>query len=188
MLMKMNHHHYKLCQISIYHRKNQFQKDLNSSSLAQFVMVGNLLMEKKAGFSVMHANPMLIGLPVRALGHRMAQCLPKKNQPKTVNKIRPNREELAKDCFTVGFPWIMEHLGELSAAGWTRPELFRRAKHRWCTGNWGVAWLSIWRRPDLVIEIKPAGSVLFTFPSGGRIVTQSAYPEKKISIPQQTHS
>ena len=45
------------------------------------------------------------------------------------------------DFFKKGFAWIRPKIDELLAAGWSKPELFRRGKFKHPIGNWGIAWL-----------------------------------------------
>lgn len=86
----------------------------------------------------------------------------------------PSEEQRAH--FRAAWPWIKEHLAPLLAAGWTRAALLRRAKFRWPYGPWGVAWLSLWSQPELAVTIGPRGEIVFTFPSHGRTITQTAHP------------
>ncbi|BCO08794.1 hypothetical protein GF1_11700 [Desulfolithobacter dissulfuricans] len=100
--------------------------------------------------------------------------------------VQPRRQRLegeARRCFHAAFPWLMEHLPELLAAGWTRPELFRRDKTAWPVGRWGVAWLSVWSKKNLTIALGVQGELTFSFPSSGRQIVQRTYPatEKKSS-------
>jgi hypothetical protein len=74
--------------------------------------------------------------------------------------------------FRASFSWIMDHLPQLLAAGWTRPGLFRRSKFRWPLGSWGAAWSAVWGKPDLRVQIGSRGELVFTFSSGVRKVTQ----------------
>ena len=87
-----------------------------------------------------------------------------------------NRFKLASECFKIGYPWVKDHIDELCGAGWTKPELFRRSPHRWPLGNWGLAWLGVWRRPGVRAMIVDKGKIIFTFKYNGRTVTQSANP------------
>lgn len=147
---------------------------------------------QKGGFYCETCQPGIAGSPVYATGkeRRKIQAVGsikiQAQSQKYPAQTRKGKSE--KECFKIGFPWIMEHLKELLACGWTKPELFSRSRHKWCVGDWGVAWLPIWARQKVDIKIQSTGAIHFIFKSGGRIVTQSAYPEKKVSIPQQTHS
>ncbi len=76
--------------------------------------------------------------------------------------------------FRAAFPWLMRHLPALLAAGWTRPELFRRGKYAWPVGEWGLAWLPVWLKNGLKIKISATGQLIFTFQSCGRTIAQSA--------------
>ena len=92
----------------------------------------------------------------------------------------PPRPAEQKKYSQAGFPWIMAHLSALLAAGWTRPELFRRSAHNWPVGQWGVAWLSAWTKPGLKIDLDHRTGVLcfrFTGPHG-KPIKQSIRPGK----------
>jgi|GEM_PF-3593323 len=84
----------------------------------------------------------------------------------------PDRE---REYFRAGYAWIMDHLQELLAAGWTRPALFRRSKFRYPYGHWGAAWLSVWIKSNLQVRLGSRGDIVFTYPSGGRQIEQTAH-------------
>ena len=84
-----------------------------------------------------------------------------------------------KKYFQAAFPWLMAHLTELQAVGWTRPELFRRGKCRWPSGNWGLAWLPVWVKHELKVDFnEKTGAIRFIFTDiHGKKITQTAYPK-----------
>lgn len=81
-----------------------------------------------------------------------------------------------QENFVAAWPWIKNNLEKLLAAGWTRAALFCRGKLRHPVGNWGIAWLSVWRRPMLTVKINSRGAIVFIFEICGRRITQAAYP------------
>jgi len=94
-------------------------------------------------------------------------------------RIRSKKAEVTTEQrahFAAAWPWIKENKGKLSAAGWTMAALTRRSSYRWPCGPWGVAWLSPWSKPGLAVSIGQRGEIVFTFPSGGRMISQAAYP------------
>lgn len=138
---------------------------------------------KKGGFFCTTCQPGITGNPAYATGqdrpkvHTTESLETQTPVQKVSAQIRETKNET--ECFKIGFPWIIEHLEELLATGWTRPELFRRSRHRWCMGNWGLTWLSGWIRPGVIITIEKRGRVTFTFTSGDRTIIQAAYPLEK---------
>lgn len=101
--------------------------------------------------------------------------------PAAIAADRTDRGELSR--FKAGFPWVREHLQHLLSLGWTRAELFRRSRHRWPLGPWGLAWLFPVDQPGLTIEIGTGGEVVFTYPSNGRTIKQAVYPLKATTKP-----
>ncbi|MHC4326357.1 MAG: hypothetical protein ACYSUX_18960 [Planctomycetota bacterium] len=87
-----------------------------------------------------------------------------------------------QEIFKAGYTWIKPRLPELLAAGWTRPELFQRAKYSWPMGSWGVAWLSIWAEPDVKATIGKHGEIVFEIQRQGRPIKQTAWPKGKRKI------
>jgi hypothetical protein len=142
----------------------------------------NFTYGNKGGFFCNTCQPGITGSPAYATGQdrlNVHAAEPTTTQSHVQNvsaQIRKTSQEA--ECFKIGFPWIMAHLEELLATGWTRPGLFRRSCHRWCIGNWGLAWAASWTRPGVKIAIEKSGRVSFTFTSGCRTITQAAYPVK----------
>ncbi len=91
---------------------------------------------------------------------------------------RRSRNELER--FTVGFPWVKENFKELVACGWARADLFRRSKHRWPLGKWGLAWLFPVDLSGVSVRIGQSGEVRFTRSSNGRVISQSVFPSKAV--------
>lgn len=91
---------------------------------------------------------------------------------------RRGRREAGEELqhFRDGRAWIMDHLPELQAAGWTRPALFRRSPFSWPCGPWGAAWISAWSAPGRRVRIGDRGELVFTFLSSGRVITQRIKP------------
>ena len=142
----------------------------------------NFTYGKKGGFFCSTCQPGITGNLVYADGRERPKnhtTEPLETQTpiqKVSEQSRKAKQEA--ECFKKGFPWIMEHLDELLATGWTRPELFRRSCNRWCIGNWGLAWLSAWTRPGVTVSVDQKGRVNFSFTGGGRAIIQAAYPLK----------
>lgn len=85
--------------------------------------------------------------------------------------------------FTAAWPWIKNNIQRLLDEGWTRAALLRRSKYRWPCGPWGLAWLSAWTKNDVSITIGRKGSVVFTYTSCDRRITQSALPPSEGRVP-----
>lgn len=142
----------------------------------------NFISKQKGGFFCIKCQPNEKGIRVFAAGNRKNT----KNESDThlnqarKNEARPQRKGTAekRHHFQTSFPWIMEHLAELQKAGWTRPALFRRGKHRFPIGEWGVAWYPIWTESNLKINIcKRSSAIRFSFVgTDGRAISQAAYP------------
>lgn len=84
-----------------------------------------------------------------------------------------------QENFAAAWPWIKEHLQVLLANGWSRAALIGRGKLRHPVGSWGVAWLSVWRKPLLTVEIDNHGAIVFTYPIRGRLITKTAQKPNK---------
>ncbi len=81
-------------------------------------------------------------------------------------------------CFKAAFPWVQDHLQKLLAAGWTRPELFRRDRCAWPLRKWGLCWLPIWKKTNVKIKIEDSGQLIFSFTGvDGRRIEQTAFPQ-----------
>lgn len=135
---------------------------------------------EKRGFFCSTCQPGIAGIPAYATGQdrpkiKIIESTETQTPVQKVSaQIRGPKKET--ECFRIGFPWIIENLEELLVAGWTRPELFRRSRHRWFLGNWGLAWAGAWIKTGVEIGIEKNGRVTFKFKSGGRAITQAAYP------------
>lgn len=74
-------------------------------------------------------------------------------------------------------PWILDHLEELQAKGWTRRSLFKAGRFAYPFGDWGVAWGKVWLRPGVEVSIEDDGAIAWTWLEAlDRRVTQRAYP------------
>ena len=137
------------------------------------------------GFYCVTCQPGQQGQPVEAAGpDRQAPTITPEDlepagdvdtthQADTVN-TGPTEEQRAH--FRAAWAWITKNREPLLAAGWTPATLFRRARYHWPYGTWGVAWLPVWDRPGLAVTIGPRGAIVFTYPSHGRTITQTAHP------------
>jgi hypothetical protein len=75
-------------------------------------------------------------------------------------------------------PWILEHLQELEAKGWTRKQLFRADVLTYPYGAWGPAWSRNWIRPGAEPSIKKDGAIVWTWlEPNGQPVTQASRPK-----------
>lgn len=77
-------------------------------------------------------------------------------------------------AFRAGFLWLNPNLSDLRAAGWTRPELFRRNRNRR-----GLAWLPLWADPDVTPALTAGGAVQFTIRRRDRTCIQTARPQSR---------
>jgi len=135
------------------------------------------------GFVCRACTPGLFGYPVEATGPEQQEqpqdidlLTAKENEhaPATLDTGRnhPTEEQLAH--FAAAWPWIKENKASLMESGWTMSALVRRSRLRWPCGLWGIAWLSVWSKPGVVVSIGRRGEIVFVFSSGGRTVTQTA--------------
>lgn len=138
---------------------------------------------KTGGFFCIQCKPGAIGTPVIAEGSwdlpgtsSSSELEPDNNQEDSKEESRPTQMDIHGLYFKAAFPWIMNHLAELQKVGWTRPTLFRRGKYKWPIGNWGIAWMNIWNKSNLEIQIRPNGTLAFTFSSSGKRIIQTAAP------------
>jgi hypothetical protein len=75
-------------------------------------------------------------------------------------------------------PWILDHLQELEAKGWTRKMLFRADVLTHPHGKWGPAWSRNWTRPGTEPSIDQDGAIVWTWlEPNGRPVSQAARPK-----------
>lgn len=75
-------------------------------------------------------------------------------------------------------PWLLDHLQELQAKGWTRKQLFKAGKLSFPHGPWGPAWARNWLGDGVKVSIDQDGAIRWTWiEPGGRQVSQAAYPK-----------
>jgi hypothetical protein len=67
--------------------------------------------------------------------------------------------------------WLHDHRQELRQNGWTAAELYR-----WNKSHPGIAWLEIWNKQGLTVDLAPGGVIRFGFPANGVTVHQTARP------------
>ncbi|EFL50929.1 zinc finger CHC2-family protein [Solidesulfovibrio fructosivorans JJ]] len=93
---------------------------------------------------------------------------------------RPRNSKPTPDmvrAYKAGRRWILPHLDELLAHGWTRPGLFRAGRFRYPCGEWGLAWASAWINTLLGgVTMAEDGTVVFELNETGRVVRQTARP------------
>jgi len=123
----------------------------------------NFIYATAGGFFCEVCNPEIPGKPVEATGQN--------------RQVTDQINSQKKESFAVAWPWIRERLPILLAATWSRSALLRRGKHHHPCGAWGVAWLSVWRKPSLTVTIGAHGEIVFKYQSCGRSITQTAFPE-----------
>lgn len=73
----------------------------------------------------------------------------------------------------VATAWLLEHREELKGSGWTAGELWRRNKSKR-----GIAWISMWKRRGLQVDLTRGGVIQFGFPSTRGSIRQTARPRK----------
>lgn len=74
-------------------------------------------------------------------------------------------------------PWLLARLPELEKLGWDRSKLFRAGKLTFPFGNWGIAWYSIWSRPEILVKLEDDGSIRWSWKElDGKLVSQAARP------------
>lgn len=139
------------------------------------------------GFTCRTCQPGLFGYPVEATGaDRKAPTITPEDLKPASDIDTPHQDDTAsteptaqqRAYFRAAWPWITKKREILLAAGWTPATLFRRAKYRWPSGPWGVAWLPVWSRPGVEVTIGQRGEIVFTYSSSGRVITQAAHVEK----------
>lgn len=74
-------------------------------------------------------------------------------------------------------PWILEHLPELEAKGWTRKKLFQADRFKYPMGKWGPAWSSNWLRPGVEVSILSDGAICWTWEELRGPIMQTAKPK-----------
>lgn len=74
-------------------------------------------------------------------------------------------------AFCEGYTWLRPLLSELTQAGWSRPELFRRNRARR-----GIAWLPLWADKDVTANLTAEGFIRFTIARGDRTCMQTSRP------------
>lgn len=73
-------------------------------------------------------------------------------------------------------PWILDHLDELQAKGWTRRTLFQAGKFKYPHGPWGAAFSDNWRTPGVQVTIDEGGAIRWTWTDkAGAKVSQAKY-------------
>ena len=137
------------------------------------------------GFYCVTCQPGQQGQPVEAAGpDRQAPTITPEDLEPAGDVDTPHQAgtadtgptEAQRAHFRAAWAWITKNREPLLAAGWTPATLFRRARYHWPYGTWGVAWLPVWDRPGLAVTIGPRGAIVFTYPSHGRTITQTAHP------------
>lgn len=137
------------------------------------------------GFYCVTCQPGQQGQPVEAAGpDRQAPTITPEDLEPAGDVDTPHQAgtadtgptEAQRAHFRAAWAWITKNREPLLAAGWTPATLFRRARYRWPYGPWGVAWLPVWDRPGIAVTIGTRGAIVFTYPSHGRTITQTAHP------------
>ncbi|MFO8083008.1 MAG: YfjI family protein, partial [Desulfobacterales bacterium] len=103
-----------------------------------------------------------------------------KGAPAPRAKKRPRQKirlvtRMMVETWRVGRAWMLEHLGKLEAAGWTRHELLRAGRFLYPCGTWGLAFTGHWTKEGLKIEIEANGAIAWAWGDAtGRTVRQRA--------------
>ncbi|MCF8056544.1 MAG: hypothetical protein K9K37_07885 [Desulfocapsa sp.] len=161
------------------------QEKLNFLKPCSLCSGREFISKPQGGFFCTQCQPGAVGIPVTAGGEREVPvstdepALFPANDKGSAKPDRRNKEKQNQQAnFKAAIPWIQTHLEELQATGWTRPALFRRGKHKWPIGNWGLAWVAPWNRDNLKIAIGVEGKLIFIFSSSGRRIAQTAIPQQ----------
>jgi len=82
------------------------------------------------------------------------------------------------EAWRVGRKWILAHLSDLEAAGWTRAELLRAGRFQYPCGTWAAAWGDVWLKPGATVAIEGQGAIRWTwFNETGRPISQAMMPK-----------
>jgi hypothetical protein len=100
--------------------------------------------------------------------------------PEMLGKLKEHREGLLGFLLEqkkrlpspTALAWLLEHREALDDTGWTAPELYRRNKSR------GIAWMPIWNRPGLLVDLAHGGVIQFDFQGTRGTTRQTARPRK----------
>lgn len=145
----------------------------------------NFVLGAQGGFFCAVCQPEIPGQPVEATGpDREKTDLNLDFQTIGGIEATPGRNDThliagqERENFMAAWPWIKERMPDLLAGGWSRAALLRRGKFRHPSGNWGVAWLSVWKQPALTVTIGNNGSIIFHFLSNDRTIRQKSNPTK----------
>lgn len=143
----------------------------------------NFVLGSQGGFFCAVCQPGMPGQPVEATGRgREKTDLNPACQMIGGFDATPGRSDThliagqERENFMAAWPWIKERMPDLLAGGWSRAALLRRGRFRHPSGNWGVAWLSVWKQPSLTVTIGHNGSINFHFLSNGRTIRQTSHP------------
>lgn len=92
-----------------------------------------------------------------------------------------------RDNFLAAWPWLQANLLTLLSGGWSRRRLFQRGKNKYPAGQWGVAWILVWRKNELSLALdQRTGAIVFHFRgTDGRPVTQTANPQQAIRVSEE---
>jgi len=137
------------------------------------------------GFFCTTCQPGIEGQPVEAAG-RMSKRTQADCELVPVNYDLPEAlqgdkkpdpvTDQQRKYFRAAWPWIKENKAQLLAAGWTMAALVGRSKFRWPYGQWGLAWLPVWTREQVLVTINDKGAIAFTFRYCEKTITQTAKP------------
>ena len=99
---------------------------------------------------------------------------PPTNEQGAVKRSRKKITPLLVKRYKLGRRWILAHMEELGAAGWSRQLLFKTGRFRHPLGEWGLAWSGPWESEDLTAAyLNTEGSVVFSLLRNGREVIQT---------------
>ena len=134
------------------------------------------------GFLCEHCQPGCCGTPVLAGEPDRPEKPPPPRQMKLYGcslDPKPEEEKRSGEEYTHlqhGLPWIRAHLSQLMESGWSRAALFRRGRHRYPLGAWGLVFCHCWSWPDVTVTLQENGAVAFRYKSAHDYIQQRATP------------
>ena len=113
-----------------------------------------------------------VAIPAKAEVNTPARS---QNRVKKWHPVRPTTSMVRN--WKTARKWILSHLEELQAHGWTRATLFMAGRLSYPHGPWGIAWHSAWTRPNVRVDIGTRGEIIFSWTeTNGHTIQQTARP------------
>jgi len=112
-------------------------------------------------------------------GSLISENHPPTHRPKRHPKKPPLITPAMVEAWRTGRAWILAHLPELEAAGWTRRQLFQAGRLKYPCGEWGATWF--WPEGDFTVSLEPDGAIKWTWVDvNGKTTTQGMRPKTPI--------